>query len=129
MYQKRIWLDTYEDIEKNGMKYYVVIKSDLVEKIFNDIKSLDFPSGSAVEYPSAIQEIWRHRFDPWFEKILWSMIWQPTPVFLPGESHGWRSLVDYSPQSHGESDMIEMTEYAPRNFMTNCNVKKVNKTI
>ena len=56
MCQTRIWLDTYEDIEKNGMKYYVVIKSDLVEKIFNDIKSLDFPRGSAVEYPPAIQE-------------------------------------------------------------------------
>ena len=29
----------------------------------------------------------------------------------------------------GESDMTEMTAYAQRNFMTNCNVKKVNKTI
>ena len=23
--------------------------------------------------------------------------WQPTPVFLPGESHGWRSLTRFSP--------------------------------
>ena len=30
--------------------------------------------------------------DPWRRK------WQPTPVFLPGESHGWRNLVGYSPQ-------------------------------
>ena len=29
--------------------------------------------------------------DPWRRK------WQPTPVFLPGESHGWRNLVGYSP--------------------------------
>ena len=28
----------------------------------------------------------------------WRRKWQPTPVFLPGESHGWRSLVGYSPQ-------------------------------
>ena len=56
MYQTKIWLDTYEDIENNGMKYYVVIKGDLVEQIFNDIKSLDFPGGSAVEYPPEIQE-------------------------------------------------------------------------
>ena len=30
--------------------------------------------------------------------------WQPTPVFLPGESHGQRSLVGYNPWSHKESD-------------------------
>ena len=35
---------------------------------------------------------------------------QPTPVFLPGESHGQRSLVDYSPWGHRESDRIEGTE-------------------
>ena len=33
--------------------------------------------------------------------------WQPTPVFLPGESHGWRSLVGYIPWGHKESDMTE----------------------
>ena len=27
-------------------------------------------------------------FDPWAEKIAWRRKWQPTPVFLPGESHG-----------------------------------------
>ena len=30
----------------------------------------------------------RCRFDPWVRKIPWSRAWQPTPVFLPGESHG-----------------------------------------
>ena len=30
--------------------------------------------------------------------FLWERKWEPTPVFLPGESHGWRNLVDYSPQ-------------------------------
>ena len=33
--------------------------------------------------------------------------WQPTSIFLPGESHGQRSLVGYSPQGHKESDMTE----------------------
>ena len=36
------------------------------------------------------------RFDPWVGKIPWRRAWQPTPVFLPGESHGQRSLVGYS---------------------------------
>ena len=37
--------------------------------------------------------------------------WQPTPVFLPGESHGWRSLVGYSPRGHKESDMTERLHF------------------
>ena len=40
----------------------------------------------------------RPGFSPWLRKILWRMAWQPTPVFLPGEFHGQRSLVGgYSP--------------------------------
>ena len=39
----------------------------------------------------------RPGFDPWDGKIPWRRKWQPAPVFLPGESHGQRSLVGYSP--------------------------------
>ena len=39
----------------------------------------------------------RHGFDPWVGKILWRRAWQPTPVFLPEESHEQRSLAGYSP--------------------------------
>jgi len=39
----------------------------------------------------------RHRFDPWLRKIPWRRVWQPTPIFLPGESHGRRSLAGHSP--------------------------------
>ena len=39
----------------------------------------------------------------------WRRKWQPTPVFLPGESHGWRSLVVCSPWGHTESDATEAT--------------------
>ena len=51
----------------------------------------------------------RHRFDPWVGTIPWRRAWQHTPVFLPGESHGQKSLVGYSPQDHRESDMTEVT--------------------
>ena len=37
-------------------------------------------------------------------RFLWRRPWQPTPVFLPGESYGQRSLAGYSPWSHKESD-------------------------
>ena len=36
-------------------------------------------------------------FGPWIGKIPWEREWQPTPMFLPGKSHGQRSLVGYSP--------------------------------
>ena len=49
----------------------------------------------------------RHEFDPWVRKIPWSRKWLLTPVFLPKEFHGQRSLVGYSPWSHRESDMTE----------------------
>ena len=38
----------------------------------------------------------RRRFNPWVGKIPWRTKWQPTPVFLPGESRGRRSLAGYS---------------------------------
>ena len=41
------------------------------------------------------------------KKIPWRREWLPTPVFLPGESHGQRSLVGYSPWGHKESDTTE----------------------
>jgi len=45
--------------------------------------------------PANAGEIKRRGFDPWFGKIPWRKTWQPTPVFLPGESHGQRSLAGY----------------------------------
>ena len=50
---------------------------------------------------------WETGFDPWVRKSAWRRKWQSTPVFLPGESHGWRSLVGYSPRGRKESDMTE----------------------
>ena len=42
----------------------------------------------------------RHGLDPWVKKIPWRRKWLPTPVCLPGKSHGQRSLVGYSPWGH-----------------------------
>ena len=44
---------------------------------------------------------------PWITKITWRREWLPTPVFLPGEFHGQRSLTGYSPRDRKESDMTE----------------------
>ena len=50
-----------------------------------------------------------NRFNPWVRKIPWSRVWQSTPVFLPGESHGQRSLVGCGLWGHTESDMTKAT--------------------
>jgi len=49
----------------------------------------------------------RPRFDPWVRKIPWRMEWVPTPVFLPREFNGQRSLASYSPWGCKEADMTE----------------------
>ena len=57
----------------------------------------------------------RYRFNPWVGKIPWRKKWQPTPVFLPGESHGKRSLVGYRPQGCKDADTTEVTQHAQMN--------------
>ena len=58
---------------------------------------------SPVAQQAIRQECRRHRrlqFDPWVRKIPWRRKWQPTPVFLPGKSHGEKHLAGYSPWGH-----------------------------
>ena len=67
--------------------------------------NLDFPYGS-----DGKQSAWcggRVGFAPWVGEMLWRRKGQPTPVFLPGESHGQRSLVGHSPWDHKELDTTE----------------------
>ena len=71
---------------------------------------LGFPGGS-VSKESTLQ-CRRPGFNPWVGKIPWRRAWQPTPVFLPGESHGQRSLAGYSPWCRKESDMTEWLSIA-----------------
>ena len=59
-----------------------------------------------------MQEMQESRFHPWVAKIPWMRERQPTPVFLPGEFHGHRSLGGYRPQGHKELDTTEATEHA-----------------
>ena len=49
----------------------------------------------------------RPGLDPWVGNIPWRWKWQPTPVFLPRESHGQSSMVGYNPWGCKESDTTE----------------------
>ena len=53
----------------------------------------------------AVTKSWTRLSD--FTFTHWRRKWQPVPVFLLGESHGWRSLVGYSLWGHKESDTTE----------------------
>ena len=65
---------------------------------YKPITSFAFLGGASGKEPT--YQCRRHkrcRFDPWAGKILWRGAWQLTLEFLPGESHGQRSLADCSP--------------------------------
>ena len=50
-------------------------------------------------------------FNLWVSKIPWRRKWQSTPALLPGKSHGWRSLIGYSPWGRKESDTTERLHF------------------
>ena len=71
---------------------------------------MGFPGGASDKEPAChCRSNKRRRFDPWVGKIPRRRAWQPTPVFLPGESHGQRSLEGYRPRGLKESDTTEVT--------------------
>ena len=71
-----------------------------------------FPDGTSGKEPACqCRRHKRQRFSPWIGKISWRREWQPTPVFLLGESHGQRSLQGYSPWGRKESDTTEHSQH------------------
>ena len=71
---------------------------------------MGFPGGaSSKESTCQCRRHKRHGFSPWVGKITWSRKWQPTPEFLPGKSHGQRSLAGYIVHGAAELDMTEQS--------------------
>ena len=96
-------------------------KSFCTEKLSKDLQKsfaeVDFPgsSDSKAYFFVCLQivclQCGRPRFNPWVGKIFWRRKWQPTAVFLPGKSHGWRSLISYSPWGRKESDTTKWLHF------------------
>ena len=79
-------------------------------KLLYHMVTLGFSGGtSGKELSFQFRRCKKTWFDPWVGKTPRRRAWQPTPVFLPGESHGQRSLAHYSPWGCKESDMTEAT--------------------
>ena len=78
-----------------------------------------FPGGTSGKEPACQRRRpKRCEFDSWVEKISWRKKWQPTPVFLSGESQGPKSLAGYSPQDHKKADTTKATQHTS----TMCNL-------
>ena len=90
----------YSGLE-NSMDYSCK-ESDTTERLWkkNCITKMGFPGGASVKEPTCqCKRCKWYRFNLWVGQIPWRREWLPTPVFLPGESHGQRSLMGYSPWS------------------------------
>ena len=76
------------------------------------------PSSATAKEPACrVRRQKRHGFDPRVGKIIWRRAWQPIPVFLPGESHGQRNLMGYSPWGHQELDMTKVTAHTGQSLL------------
>ena len=74
--------------------------------------SLGFAGGTREKKPACqCRRHKRRKFDPWVGKIPWRRAWQPTAVFLPGESHGQRSLAGCGQWGH---EGLDTTKRQPR---------------
>ena len=85
------------------------------EKTQNKVLGIDtnvsgFPGGPSGKEPACqSRRCKRRELDPWVGKIPWRRAWQPTPVFLPGESQGWGSLVGFRLWGRTVSDTTDVT--------------------
>ena len=66
-----------------------------------------YPASLVAQSVKNLRAVQETGFDPWGGKIPWRRKWQPTPVSLPGKSHGQRSLVGCSPWGFKESGTTE----------------------
>ena len=108
------WLVTWPDGTERGNSEVTGHESELEHRFENSagLVTVVFPAQSGILFLTSvcpcglprwlsgrgsICQCRRHRFNLWVGKIPWRRKWQLSSVFLPGESHGQRSLVSYSP--------------------------------
>ena len=101
-------LNSIQESQNTLKRNYNLSKASWVNDVMRIFSQLKFKNyvklGLAMGFPGGTSgkehacQCRRHRFSPWVGKISWRRAWQPTPIFLPGESHGQRSMVSYGPQ-------------------------------
>ena len=98
-----------------------VIKQNFKKQ--DEQKNNQYQVPSSIPFPTCLYKLFMLRrdsagdisdtgsFNPWVGKIPQKRKWQPTPVFLPGESYGQRSLVGYGLQDRKESDTTKAIQH------------------
>ena len=82
-----------------------------------------FPGGTSGKEPTCqCRSCKRCGFDPWVRKIPWRRAQQPSPLFLPEESHGQRSLEGYSPWGFTDSNITEVTLHSMHLIQEHLNI-------
>ena len=90
--------------------------------------SMGFPGGTSGEKPTCqCRRCKRTRLDPWIGKIPWRRAWQPTPVSLPGESHGQRNLATVHRMAQSQIRLKRLSTHTYTNNEQSKN--KIKKTI
>ena len=76
----------------NPLQPSVIVSQYHNNSFWTNPASRGFPGGTSGKEPAC--QCWRCRFNPWVRKIPWRRAWQPTLVFLPGESPGawWATI-------------------------------------
>ena len=83
--------------------------TSLTTFILSCLLQMGFPGGSEVK--ASAHNAGDLGSIPASGRFSWRRKWQPTPVFLPGESHRQKNLVGYSPRSHKELDMTKRLHF------------------
>ena len=111
----------------------IILRTLLKNQLINHVVSKRYGASQValvVKNPPANARDMRHGgFNLWVQNIPWKRAWQPTPIFLPEESHGQRNLVGYSPQGHNESDMTSDIECTHTHTHTHTYFKYVYSVI
>ena len=103
-----VWVETPSLVLLGDMSMFLYTKGELWLKLSILPIKIKLPMWlSGKESACQCRKLRRCWLDPWDGKIPWRRKWQPTPVFLPGKSHGQRRLVSYSQWNHKESDTTE----------------------
>ena len=114
---------TVDDGCSHEIKRHLLLRRKTMTNLDNILKSGDYfankdPSSQSYDFSSSHVRMWDLDYkDSWapslslFTFMHWKRKWQPTPVFLPGKSHGWRRLVGYSPWGREDLDMTEGLQF------------------
>ena len=96
LWDRKEWSDQHFEFHGDSAR-----RGSMVKNLLQFRRRGFSPTGGASGEEPACQRRSRERlgFHPCLGKMPWRRRWQPTPVFLPGESQGQRTLVDYSPMS------------------------------